>query len=373
MTQSAIRDYLKAEAYKTEESSNAKPATDKQINYLAMLMWNKGTDYMSEIPYDSGLTSLEASRLIGYLLKEPDLTFDQIQARTRADDAADPEAANRANLRAGAKAAQKDENRFEDTIDRPISTGFAKLDEIYTVMPSTFCLVTGISNHGKSNFVDQIAVNMMKNHGWKFAIFSPDHSSADHIRRLTEKVVRKPFHAFGGARMTRVELTEAMHTLQDHFYFVKSRDNLPDIDWLLSKFKVARLRHRVDGIIIDPYHQIAMNLKSDAREDQHIRDLISKCKSFCRDYRVAMWMVANPTKLRKDDAGVYQPPSLYDVAGTAHWFNMCDVGLVVHRDFEGTEVQIITRKIRERGLYGEIGKRVFNYDKKACSYVPIDL
>ena len=264
-------------------------------------------------------------------------------------------------------------NLYEGKYDKPLSTGFAALDEIYSVMPSTFCLVTGIPNHGKSNFVDQIAVNMMKNNGWKFAVFSPEHSAANHIRRLSEKVVGKPFDSFGSERMSGVELLQTMDVLQEHFYFVESHDNLPDIDWLLSKFKIACLRHGVNGIIIDPYNEIALDLRSGAREDQHIRHLISKCKSFCRHYGVAMWVVAHPVKLRKDESGVYQPPSLYDVAGASHWFNMCDVGLVVHRDFDRQEVQVITRKIREQGLYGEIGKRKFHYNQKTCSYQPVDL
>ena len=262
---------------------------------------------------------------------------------------------------------------WEGKYDRPLSTGFDALDEIYTVMPSTFCLVTGIPNHGKSNFLDQIAVNMMKNHDWKFAIFSPEHSVANHIRRLSEKIRRKPFYDLGGDRMTAVEVLQAIDKMDDHFYFIEARDNLADIDWILSKVKVACLRHGINGVVIDPYSETAMDLRSGAREDQHIRQLISKCKSFCRHYGVAMWVVAHPIKQRKDESGVYQPPTLYDVAGAAHWLNMADVGLIVHRDFDSGEVQVITGKIREQGLYGHIGKRVFRYDQKTCSYISLNL
>ena len=265
-------------------------------------------------------------------------------------------------------------NRYEGKYDKPLSTGFTLLDQIYQVMPSTFCLVSGIPNHGKSNFLDQIAVNMMRNHGWKFAVFSPEHSSTEHIIRLTEKVVRKPFETFGGGRMTPVELTEAMHTLNDHFYFVKAHDNMPDIDWILSKLKIACLRHGVNGVIIDPYTDIALNLKSGGREDQYIREIIGKCKSFCRHYGVAMWVVAHPVKQHKDPAtGRYLAPSMYDVAGGAPWYNMCDVGLVIHRDFDTGEVEVITRKIRSQGLYGEIGKRLFSYNRKTCTYTPMEV
>jgi len=62
---------------------------------------------------------------------------------------------------------------------------------IYKIQPATFHLVTGVPNHGKSNFIDQLAVNMNKLYNWKFCIFSPEHSTPQHIRRIVEKIVKK--------------------------------------------------------------------------------------------------------------------------------------------------------------------------------------
>ena len=59
-----------------------------------------------------------------------------------------------------------------------------------------------------------------------------------------------------------------------------------------------------------------------------------------------MWMVAHPAKMQRTQEGIIPPPSLYDVSGSAHWNNMADVGLVIHRDFETDETRVITRKIR---------------------------
>jgi twinkle protein len=41
-------------------------------------------------------------------------------------------------------------------------------------------------------------------------------------------------------------------------------------------------------------------------------------------------------------------PTLYDVSGSANWKNKCDVGLVVHRNFETGEVDIVVEKVREK-------------------------
>ena len=75
-----------------------------------------------------------------------------------------------------------------------------------------------------------------------------------------------------------------------------------------------------------------------------------------------MWMVAHPAKMQRGADGSYPPPSLYDISGSAHWNNMADVGLVVHRDFEEDNTRVIIRKIREQGLYGSIGEVFFRFN-----------
>ena len=251
---------------------------------------------------------------------------------------------------------------YRGNVQKPISTGFPILDEIYQVMPGTFNVVTGIPNHGKSAFVDQIAVNLARNEGWKFAVFSPEHSVANHIRRLTEKIAAKPFDVGPTTRMTEDELRGALEFLSKHFFFLESRETVPDIDWLLSKARGACVRHGVKGVIIDPYNEIDASRKAGKREDEHIRDLISACKQFNRHHNSTMWMVAHPAKLRRLDDGTIPPPTLYDVSGAAHWYNMPDVGLTIHRDFETEQTRVITRKIREQGLYGSIGEALFRYN-----------
>ena len=79
-------------------------------------------------------------------------------------------------------------------------------------------------------------------------------------------------------------------------------------------------------------------------------------------------MVAHPAKMQRQADGSYPPPSLYDGSGSAHWNNMCDVGLVVHRDFDENETRVITRKVREQGLYGSIGEAFFRYNLATHCY-----
>lgn len=257
---------------------------------------------------------------------------------------------------------------YHGRTQKAISTGYPILDQIYKVMPGTFNLVTGVPNHGKSNFIDQLAVNLAIKEGWKFAIFSPEHSTPNHIRRLAEKVIKKPFDVGPNSRMTEGDVNDAMDFLDNRFFFIECQDTIPTIEWLLEKARGACLRHGVRGIIIDPYNEIDASREGGKREDEHIRDLISKCKSFIRKHEITMWMVAHPAKMQRQPDGIIPPPTLYDVSGSAHWNNMTDVGLVVHRDFESNETRVITRKIREQGLYGSIGEAFFRYNLSTHCY-----
>ena len=257
---------------------------------------------------------------------------------------------------------------YEGKTQKAYSTGFKKLDEIYKIMPSTFHLVTGIPNHGKSNFLDQILMNLAEDLGWKFAVYSPEHSTPNHIRRLLEKRVRKPFDIGEYERMSQDELNSGIDFIDHHFRFIENTDAIPTIEYILQKAKVAKIRYGINGLVIDPFNQISPERDYNKREDEHIRDIIAKCQQFARNHQIVVWMVAHPHKLHRNDSGVIPPPDLYQVSGSAHWANMADVGLVIHRDFEHNFTQIITRKIREQGVYGNIGMVEFLFNMKTRCY-----
>ena len=260
------------------------------------------------------------------------------------------------------------QNIYDGNEQKAFSTGFKELDKIYKVMPSTFNLITGIPNHGKSNFLDQILLNLAENENWNFAVFSPEHSTPNHIRRLLEKRCRKPFDIGLHARLTQEELNSGVEFLDNHFRFIENTEEIPDIEFILSKAKVAKQRFGIKGLVIDPFNQISPNRDYAKREDEHIRDIIAKCQQFARNHEIVVWMVAHPHKLQRNDSGVVPPPDLYQVSGSAHWANMSDAAIVVHRDFEDNSTKIITRKIREQGLYGQIGQTFFTFDNATKVY-----
>ena len=257
---------------------------------------------------------------------------------------------------------------YRGNYDKPVNIGYHNLDKIYKVMKGTFHVWTGIPNHGKSTFLDQCLIQLAKNHDWKFVMFSPEHSTKMHIRRLLQMLTGKPFDQGFNGRMTEEEATEGMRWIQNHFYFIETREHIPNIDKILELAKVSIQKFGCNGIVIDPYNEVDASRKGSYREDEHIRDFISKCKRFCKMHDITTWVVAHPTKLQKEN-NAYQAPSAYDISGAAHWHNQADAVVVVHRDFDNNSIQVITRKIREQGMYGQIGEATFNFDQASRTFV----
>lgn len=245
---------------------------------------------------------------------------------------------------------------------KPIEAGMGGLDDIYKILKGTFHTITGIPNHGKSYFLDQLLLRIAQNHNWKFALFSPEHSTGMHIRRIVQMYKEKSFDEGFTNRMSQQELNEALDFITNHYYFIETKDEVPTIDYILDIAKGSILKYGVNGIVIDPYNEVNASRSGNLREDEHIRDFISKCKRFARIHDVVVWVVAHPTKLPKATDGGYAPPTAYDISGASHWHNQSDVILTVHRDFDDNSTEIMTRKIREQDLYGKIGSVTFDFD-----------
>ena len=250
---------------------------------------------------------------------------------------------------------------YNGNYDKPVLIGYKPLDDIYRIMKGTFHVWTGIPNHGKSTLLDQCLLKMAENHGWKFAVFSPEHSTKMHIRRLVSMLLGKPFEPNRNNRMTEDELKGAVNFIHNHFFFIETRDHTPNIDKILEIAKGAITKYGCNGLVMDPYNEIDASRRGSYREDEHIRDFISKCKRFSKMYDITTWVVAHPVKMQKTDDGTFKVPSAYDISGASHWNNQADAIVSVYRDFKTDITTLYTVKIREQGMYGAIGDCSFKF------------
>ena len=71
--------------------------------------------------------------------------------------------------------------------------------------------------------------------------------------------------------------------------------------------------------------------------------------------------------MQKKDNGLYDVPTLYDIAGSANFYNQVDNGITVYRNFETGFSHVYVQKVKFRHI-GEIGEAVFNYNLQNGRY-----
>src|SRR5688572_5527435 len=218
-----------------------------------------------------------------------------------------------------------------------LSTGWPALDAIFTVIPGQLTIVTGIPSHGKSMFVDALAVNLMQQHGWRFVICSPEnHPPELHMVELMEKWTNKTVRSvppWGTAvRMTTSDMGPALEDMNQAFSLIVPTDAMT-IPALLDRVTRLVKRRGVQGLIIDPYNEFDHQRGRGQTEAEYISDLLGAIRRWARQWSVHVFVVAHPRLMPKREDGTYDVPTPYDINGGAAWRNKADNCLAVWRDF----------------------------------------
>ena len=243
------------------------------------------------------------------------------------------------------------------------STGYQSVDEIYTVAPAQLTVVTGYPSSGKSNFVDQIMVNLADKHDWKFAVCSFENQPEIHISRLMEIYTKRRFFD-GKDRMSETDKEIAFKFVKEHFLFIDTNGEEPStLDSILERARIAVKRMGVRGLVIDPYNYIELP-RSEGTETSAISDMLTRVQKFCKAHDVHTWFVAHPSKITRQ--GTEQPrPDGMSIAGSMAWWAKTDCGLTVHR--KDHHVEIAVWKCRYRWV-GTQGETTMIYNKTAGTY-----
>jgi twinkle protein len=221
---------------------------------------------------------------------------------------------------------------YEKGAGKGESTGYSSVDDLYTVVPGQITICTGIPSSGKSEFVDQLMVNLASEKNWRFGVCSFENEPRLHIAKLMAKRAKTHFFEGPTRRMNSEEFNAALDWVQEHFAFVWQDDgSLADLDSILDRLRVAILRYGIRGAVIDPYNFISRDGR-DKSETEWISDMLTKVKAFAMGHGIHIWFVAHPTKLQRGQDGRIPPPGGYDISGSAAWFAKADCGITVHRE-----------------------------------------
>lgn len=252
-----------------------------------------------------------------------------------------------------------------------LKAGFNQFDEHISFRGSEFTIITGTPNAGKSTFLNNLLVRLSAKHSWKIAMFSPEKQPTEILfSELAEIFIGKPFFSFvPTAKMSQEEVDKARDFVEEYFYFMKIDEMDVTIDGILDKAAELVKRNGINCLVIDPWNYVEHQVPKGMSETQYISEALTKVKRFKDRYGVHVFVIAHPTKIRKEN-GVYVMPTLYDIAGSAHFFNKCDNGFVAYRDYVSGQTLINIQKIRW-SFIGRVGEVPFVYDVKTKRFAEI--
>lgn len=254
---------------------------------------------------------------------------------------------------------------FEHGLQQGVTIGHDNFDRLCSFETKRLCIVTGIPGSGKSEFIDEIAERLNMRYGWRFAYFSPENAPlAYHASKLIEKFTGKkfsketlPFH----------EYRQVKQHIEQDFFFISPKDDYR-LTTILERAKFLVRRKGIKVLIIDPFNRLDDESEGQ-NETQYISKMLDRLTNFAQRNDVLIILMAHPTKQPRNKDGVIEAPTLYDISGSAHFYNKTDFGIVVHRNRTENTVEVHVQKVKFRHL-GSVGTALFKYNLTNGRYVP---
>tara|TARA_R100000951_G_scaffold95314_1_gene84321 strand:+ start:1857 stop:3629 length:1773 start_codon:yes stop_codon:yes gene_type:complete len=214
----------------------------------------------------------------------------------------------------------------------PKNKMFGNFHKDFSIMMGQLTVVTGIPSHGKSSFIDWYALNLVNDYNYKLSIYSPEHNPLGlYNSKYATLSTGKPF--FGANKMSENDLYRYTDWAKEKLYFTTSENGEDsDWDWLLDKFKEQMFTYGINMFIIDAWNKVLMPKGMSGKDA--IDNILTRLTSFCIQHNVHVFLVAHPTKMKKNEkTNKYDVPDLYSVSGSSDFRNQTHNGLCVYREF----------------------------------------
>ena len=257
---------------------------------------------------------------------------------------------------------------FEHGLQKGAVFGMGDLDNLLSVEVGRLMIVTGIPGHGKSEMLDEMALHLSLNYDWRCAYFSPENFPVTlHYPKLIEKLIGKKFKK---GLMSEMDFNAAVDYLSQNFF-----DILPEegyrVDTILERAEALVRRKGIRVFILDPYNCLEHLIPQGQSETQYISEFLEKLRSFARRKQVLVILAAHPVKMKKDPiSGKYPVPTMYDISGSAAFFNKADFGIAIERDRQRDITRVHVQKVKFRHL-GEPGVASFRFSTHNSRFNPI--
>lgn len=222
--------------------------------------------------------------------------------------------------------------------------------EYINISMGEWSVVTGIPNAGKSDWIDQVCVNLATNQNFRIGMFTPESYPYEaHIKRIANKLNEKD--------CDNDTLNNTKDFIKEHFYFVKIDLNNLSLKSILDKFKQLVFTNGINICVIDPWNMLD---HSQQKDFTYVGKLLSEITQFCQQTKTHLFLVAHPRKMESNE-GKYRVPNPYDISQSSDFFNKAYNCITVYRNigqktiYGSDSVSIYVQKVKrkENGKQGD--------------------
>ena len=259
---------------------------------------------------------------------------------------------------------------FDNGFGPGAETGWEEMDKICTYERRRNIIVTGTPGAGKSEWVDELVLRLCLRHQWKIGFFSPENIPiVYHLRKLIEKLTGHRFQ--NGCGMTEGLLARSEEFLAENVSHISLKGNATP-DRVLAKACELVVRRGCRIFVFDPLNRFDHEPAPGQTETQYISNLLNKFTEFATQYNCLLILVAHPRKMnRNPTTGATPRVEMYDINGSADFYNKADYGIVVERDKEIGITRVYVDKVKFKHL-GVGGVATFVYDPVNGRYLPCE-
>ena len=248
---------------------------------------------------------------------------------------------------------------FENGFGPGAETGWEEMDKICTYERGRLIILTGVPGAGKSEWLDELVLRLCLRHQWKIAFFSPENTPiVYHIRKLVEKLTGHRFQKGCG-------ISEGLLMRSEEFL----TDNVSHIS-LKGNATPERVLAKAHELVIDPLNRLDHTPQPGQTETQYLSNFLNMITEFAVQHNCLVVLVAHPRKMNRNPVTNTTPRvEMYDINGSADFFNKADYGIVVERDKGVGVTRVYVDKVKFKHL-GMGGMVTFAYDPVSGRYLP---
>ncbi len=260
-----------------------------------------------------------------------------------------------------------------DRVGREIS--LENFAEVFRFRGTGILTVTGIPGHGKTEFVDQILVDLMRMYGESSYIIGFEQTPEEHIVKLSRRMMGVNITCESwDIEKNEPKFMENYKFITDHIqhYDVKKHGGKIEKALVMAAEWIQKQRRSGKDpkyVIMDPFNMLTTMGKMTGYE--RAEEILRQLTHFSHQMGVMVILVAHPFKMKKDEkTGEYEIPDFYSVKGSSAFFEMSYHGLTIYRTNGMVLVKVL--KVKQNNLGEREAVVWFSYDKQSGRYIPCD-